>query len=257
MDNVYLYRGKRPSQGGRKVGEALGAKIVKCKNSDYKVKDGHTVINWGNSGHIPADYHHPHLVKVINKPHKVGIAANKLETFNILKDANVSIPEYATNRNMVTKDHTWFARHSLTGSGGEGIEIIRPGDRVPDAPLYVRYIKAEYEVRVHATKNRVLSFQQKLKKKDQDDPSKGMIKNHGNGYVFVRNGINAPQDVCEVCKQEGIKAVFALGLDFGAVDIIYSGGKAYVLEVNTSPGVEGTTLDDYVTMLKEMIYVER
>ena len=44
-----------------------------------------------------------------------------------------------------------------------------------------------------------------------------------------------------------ISAVDSLGLDFGAVDIIWneSEDQYYVLEVNTAPGVEGTTLQKY------------
>jgi len=43
-------------------------------------------------------------------------------------------------------------------------------------------------------------------------------------------------------------AVNCLGLDFGAVDIIYNQKKdvSFVLEVNTAPGLEGSTLNEYV-----------
>jgi len=44
-----------------------------------------------------------------------------------------------------------------------------------------------------------------------------------------------------------LAAVSALGLDFGAVDIIYNEheNQYYVLEVNTAPGLEGTTVEKY------------
>ena len=46
-------------------------------------------------------------------------------------------------------------------------------------------------------------------------------------------------------------AIKVLGLDFGAVDIIYNKqeDKWYVLEVNTAPGIYGTTLDKYVNAI--------
>jgi D-alanine-D-alanine ligase-like ATP-grasp enzyme len=44
-------------------------------------------------------------------------------------------------------------------------------------------------------------------------------------------------------------------LDFGAVDVIYNRAqdKAYVLEVNTAPGLEGSTLDNYVEAIQKVL----
>ena len=48
----------------------------------------------------------------------------------------------------------------------------------------------------------------------------------------------------------GEEAVLLVGEveDFGAFDVIYNQKKnqAFVLECNTAPGIEGTTLDNYV-----------
>jgi D-alanine-D-alanine ligase-like ATP-grasp enzyme len=46
--------------------------------------------------------------------------------------------------------------------------------------------------------------------------------------------------------QLSVEAVAALGLDFGAVDIIEDKeGNFYVLEINTAPGLEGHTVTSY------------
>jgi glutathione synthase/RimK-type ligase-like ATP-grasp enzyme len=47
-----------------------------------------------------------------------------------------------------------------------------------------------------------------------------------------------------------------LGLDFGAVDIGHRiiDNKVFVFEVNTAPGIEGTTLQRYVNTFNEYIY---
>ncbi|MNY81884.1 hypothetical protein D3C86_2236870 [compost metagenome] len=49
-------------------------------------------------------------------------------------------------------------------------------------------------------------------------------------------------------------AVNALGLDFGAADVIWNDHRkqAFVLEVNTAPGLTGTTLEKYAKALKEI-----
>jgi glutathione synthase/RimK-type ligase-like ATP-grasp enzyme len=52
-----------------------------------------------------------------------------------------------------------------------------------------------------------------------------------------------------------LAAVSALGLDFGAVDIIWNEreDKCYVLEVNTAPGLQGSTLENYANAIMEVL----
>jgi hypothetical protein len=64
--------------------------------------------------------------------------------------------------------------------------------------------------------------------------------------VFARTDIMDSPEVRELAA----RAVSALGLDFGAVDIAYCEGLPYVLEVNTAPGLHGTTLVKYVNAFR-------
>ncbi len=72
------------------------------------------------------------------------------------------------------------------------------------------------------------------------------VRNNANGFIFARNG-DALGDVPDDVLQQAIDGVTSLGLDFGAADVIYNerSSLAYVLEVNTAPGLEVTTLDNY------------
>jgi hypothetical protein len=47
-----------------------------------------------------------------------------------------------------------------------------------------------------------------------------------------------------------------LELDFGAVDLIWNENQnvVYVLEVNTAPGMEGTTLENYCDAFSNALY---
>jgi glutathione synthase/RimK-type ligase-like ATP-grasp enzyme len=193
------------------------------------------------------------VVRWVNRPPLRGV--NKLTCFNILRDNNVSIPEYTTNRNNVSSEHTWLARHTVTGSGGRGITIINPGDRIVDAPLYVKYIPKKYEVRIHVSKGRAFDVQQKMFRRGTGGDVNHKIRSHGNGFIFVRHGLSIPTAALDKCKAEGIKAVRALGMDFGAVDVIFNEkqDKAYVLEINSSPGVENITAQNYATMLRGLV----
>jgi glutathione synthase/RimK-type ligase-like ATP-grasp enzyme len=57
-----------------------------------------------------------------------------------------------------------------------------------------------------------------------------------------------------VVKKESIKAVKALGLDFGAVDIATikgtDGQECCIYEVNTACGMQGTTLEKYTQAIR-------
>lgn len=69
------------------------------------------------------------------------------------------------------------------------------------------------------------------------------IRNLANGYIFARNEVTPPDDVLEQAR----KVFEVLPLDFGAVDVIWNEKRksAYVLEVNTAPGLEGSTIESY------------
>ncbi|MCS5737426.1 hypothetical protein, partial [Herbiconiux daphne] len=48
-------------------------------------------------------------------------------------------------------------------------------------------------------------------------------------------------------------AMAAVGLDYGAVDIITNREEAWVLEVNTAPGMEGVTLEKYTAAISQFV----
>lgn len=247
---TFMYTGTRFSNSAKLVSRLLGIKRIRHRNSRYRPRVGDKVINWGASEMRPG----MSVVRWFNRPPLRGI--NKLTCFNILRGANVSIPEYTTRRDMVSSDATWLARHTVTGSGGRGITIIEPGNRIVDAPLYVKYIPKKYEVRIHVSQGRTFDVQQKMFRRGTGGDVNHKIRSHDNGFIFVRHGLSIPQGALDKCKAEACKAVVALGMDFGAVDVIFNErqDKAYVLEVNSSPGVENSTAQNYATMLRRLIH---
>lgn len=79
-----------------------------------------------------------------------------------------------------------------------------------------------------------------------DDAVNWQVRNHDNGFIFMREGVT-PDTVPTAVIQNSLAVVQCTGLDFGAVDVIWNSthDKAYVLEVNSSPGMSGTTLDNF------------
>ncbi len=227
----------RKSRSARKLARAL--KGQRYKSGD-EIPFGRTVINWGDS--------ECRLNSCLNPGSVVKDATNKRRCFEVLSAAGVPVPRFATGRGTVTWSGPTVVRHKLTGHSGEGIEIVERKEDLPDAPLYVEYIKKQDEYRIHVGRfdeiTRVIAEQRKARRLDVPlEHVNWKVRNHCNGFVFVRETCDVPDSV----RQAACRSVEALGLDFGAVDVIYNGKekKAYVLEINTAPGLEGQTIQDY------------
>jgi glutathione synthase/RimK-type ligase-like ATP-grasp enzyme len=194
----------------------------------------------------------------LNQPHAIRLAANKLESFKRFFDFNIITPMWTEKKDEAMD---WvqggatqvLCRTVLNGHSGRGIIVCsNPGELV-DAPLYVKYKKKKAEFRVHVFAGKVIDVQQK-KRRDgfrEDENFNQLIRNHGNGWVYCRENLQYTPDL----EVEAVKAVGCLGLDFGAVDMIYNQheNRYYVLEVNTAPGIHGQTLDLYVQAIVNRI----
>jgi hypothetical protein len=159
------------------------------------------------------------------------------------------IPEYTTDYqtavSWVEEGKVVLNRTQLNGHSGAGIVVAaRVEDVVVGCPLYVVYRKKKREYRVHVAFGTVIDTQQKMKRRDYDGDVDYAVRNHHTGWIYARG------DVDESVTRDAlaIRAVEYLGLDFGAVDIIYNerDNQYLVLEVNTAPGLEGTTVEKYV-----------
>lgn len=228
---IYIYS-SRPSRSARSLARALKGRRIRGPG-DIPLGTSGTIINWGDST-CP-------FKNAINKPDNVAVATNKLRCFNALsKETSVPIPHYATRKEDVSWNGFTVLRHKLTGHSGEGIEIV-DGLPLPDAPLYVEYIKRSEEYRVHVIGDQVCLVQRKARRRDvPDERVNWKVRNHANGFIYQREGVSPPESVTRAA----VDTIRVLGLDFGAVDVIL-GKKAYVLEVNTAPGMEGSTVNDY------------
>jgi glutathione synthase/RimK-type ligase-like ATP-grasp enzyme len=246
-----LYAYKQGSASAKALAAGLDIKVLKVEGSKWRPKAADVIINWGSSA-TPAAYNG---LKVYNPGEKVANATNKLTFFNTV-EGDVVIPSFTTDKNVVAgwlaDGATVVARQKLTGHSGEGIVIIEAGDRIVDAPLYVKYVPKKDEYRIHVLGGKVVDIQRKARNKEVEDGKiNWKVRNHHNGFVFVRNDVNPPAMVTE----QAVKAIEVTGLDFGAVDVIWNDKHqmAYVLEVNTAPGLTGTTLEGYVARFKELL----
>lgn len=251
MKKLYLLPYRMGSASAKLLAKALG--ILRLKpSSPKKIRDNHTVVNWG-VGRMP----HPKFVgagSIVNKFWAVGVARNKLTTLNALVAAGIMVPDYTTSKDLaaqwIISGRPVLARRLLHASAGAGIVgPLTTAEELPDAPLYVKYIKKAREYRVHVFHASCLIHQKKRRTGAAVDYH---IRSHANGWVFC----NAPNDPLAVrLSYIAVQAVEALQLDFGAVDIIYNEkhDTLYVLEVNTAPGIEkNNTLEFYTNSIKTL-----
>jgi len=251
---------KLASRGGKAFAKHAGILRATRQQVD-KHEDFDVCINWGNS-------ERRFNAKYINNPEAVAIASDKLKAAQAFGEAGVSQPEYTTERDIA---YAWYeagetvcCRRLLRASNARGLTIARssssttdsgkclPAKGLASAPLYVKYVKKATEYRVHVVGGNVIDIQEKRKR--QEVPNEDVdyeIRNTDNGWVFCRDDVDCPECVTD----NAIAAVAACGLDFGAVDIGYNKRRevASVYEVNTAPGVEGSTLESYFNAFCELL----
>lgn len=250
---VKIYSYNKGSESAKALAEALGVRRIKHEGSKYKPKRGDTIINWGSS-QVPVELQNGNAI-ILNPPEAIAKASNKLSAFQVFKEAGVPIPEFTTK---LEDAYAWIkdlkatvvARTKLNGHSGDGIVMVENGNigELPRAPLYTEYVKKVNEFRLHVFRGEVFFIQRKARKKEvPDNEVNWQVRNHANGFIFAHQGVDVPDGH----KEAAVKAVAALGLDFGAVDLIETKkGECFVLEVNTACGLEGTTLEKYVEKIR-------
>lgn len=264
-----IYPYKFGSGGARNLSAGLREKGHRAKrvrpDGNYSPYRNHVIVNWGCSRR-PA-WQHGIGIQWLNTWMSVAHASNKLDAFRLMQAAGVQVPDFTTNAEEANAwGSMFFGRKVLQGHSGEGIIVFDPqypaGEGghypAPDSgsdrcPLYVKYVKKEREYRIHVFNGRVIDIQQKRRRREvPDEQVNWQVRNYRNGFTYCRDAVDAPDNSV---LDQAVRAIAALGLDFGAVDIIWNAheARAYVLEVNTAPGLEGTTVQRYVEAIESIL----
>ena len=253
-----------PSDSVRELTSAINTKIQELRlnanvmslvseGSRYRSRVGDIVVNYGNRRYNDSFFGG---ATVLNSVVALNRAANKVTAFQTLEAAGVSTVEYTVSQSVASdwnQNEIVYERGILNGHSGEGITVRLPTEGISRAPLYTKGIVGpRREWRVHVFEGVITYVQKKIRRNGYRDLStyREDIRNHHTGWVYSNAFTDAPPDQVLI---QAHKAVSALGLNFGAVDLISKNTNAWVLEVNTAPGLTGTTLETYTHNIVEFV----
>lgn len=228
----------------KELAHELGAKRILHRGSNYRFRSFHRVVNWGNS--CPSPY-----PIWLNQPEAVARAVNKLTTWDLLSARGVPTVDYTNDPAMaqewVDSGLLVYGRETLTGFGGRGISVFRRGDSVLGERAdtgtngtinhWTKGFPTHREFRVVVVGGNAVVVREKKKRRGTNPDM--AVRSHGD-WVFC---INDLQPYPDTLTGDSIRAVMALGLDIGGVDIALDRqGNTCVLEVNTAPSLTGTSV---------------
>lgn len=239
-----------------------GDNLIKIRrnNSTFTGRRDDLVINYGDSN-IPRGI--IGNARVLNAGDAIGRSSNKRTAFQEMQRAEVKTVEWTTSANQAQE---WmnegclvYARTQLQGHSGEGIVAcstrmsefgtiggIQTSENLARANLFTKGITADRrEYRIHVMEGKITYVQQKKRRDGYADMPEysNVVRNYHTGWIYAAQ--MAPLN--EEAKREALKAIAALGLDYGAVDVITRRDEAWVLEVNTAPGMTGTNLETFAS----------
>ena len=271
MKKVNMWSWNNGCDACTQLAKALDIKKILKQGSNFVGNPDKVIVNWGSSK--------PSVevmkCKIINKPDAVKKSINKISFFQTVGDKARTVPWTTSKATAQAWNTRVVCRTKVEGREGDGIVIWNgPGNAVeappaaamgwlatylpgwaaavssplPEAKLYTQFINAQEEYRVHVIDGEAVAVHRKVQK---DGASGGSdVKNTANGWLFKR----VSHFTGDVVRQS-TRAVSALGLDFAAVDVIWDGEKAWVLETNTGPGIDGMTwtIEQYRIGLQKLI----
>lgn len=276
----FLLYSRMGSVTGRELGRALeisfGREVRRPKEVD-------TLIRWGHSSDPDLDGEIKERGgRVINMAENVSQSSNRhhmLQRLGNLAGASRLLVGHTLNfhnspmlcRDALGQYTTTLLRHRYSRWGSD---IVRLSDDVAssihrtrfDGYFSVEYWPADHEVRVHIMDGKSICFQVKRQREGATPTETDgiMIRNLRNGWGLypLDNDEARRLGIQKRPLREAAKLVCRhFGLTFAAVDFLVrtpttaepSRFDYKVLEINTSPGLEGTTLAKYTEALRAML----
>lgn len=229
----------RKSDGARQLAQALFKDGARRIRQAKEIKEPGLVVNWGES-----------IAPGLNQN------AGRSKRTEMEKFLKADVPTLKVSFTRPEDVDGWLAR---AASHQEGRDLLKPGGFTP--ALWTRWENLKWEFRVHVFRrgpglDGLVSVRlgSKFPRPDVKSPH-AWIRSYAGGWRILYDA-EAQVRAAKIkgLRKAAAKAIDALGLDFGAVDlgVRERDGGIMVLEVNSAPGLEGHTLEVYAREIKRI-----
>ena len=223
------------------TGKALRQKFRALRKRTDKKAKCDLFIRWGST----ETFTRTRSAIELNTAAAVKNTVNKLAMLEILAASQIPVPEFNNTTeevaNHVNRDGMMYIRNK-NGVVRYGNDFNVATDSYYTKPI--QFKRREY--RVHVFNGKVIGIYEKVPMGEErpklfkSDTCNFVRCNIENCRMTIEN-----QDTC-------MKAVRALGLVFGGVDVIRTkDGRIFICEVNSSPGLNTPMLDKYTQCINE------
>lgn len=200
----------------------LGYKVA--SNSEL-LNRREVVVRWGHSGGSE-------FPRVVNKAESIIKAADKPLALRLMAAAGVNVPTmYTSGAHLPRETGVRYVIRPDSHAEGSDFTLVNGGQAVPQGFHATRFISPTREYRYWFTPFSAITSRRVPRTsagQSESDPCRSKW-----GYAAIRTPYQKQ-------KEQAQKAIQALGLDFGAIDMLWSesDSKWWTLEVNSAPSLD-------------------
>jgi hypothetical protein len=216
-------------------------------------------------------------LRILNSREMVRAAANKKAARNTFAAKEVPAPIFYPTAQAVTQAALPVIGRTSYHSKGRGFWFCATLDEVRRASAagathFLQFIPNTREYRVHLFAKtpslvkpqdgrapedyRSIKISEKVWVGEGEPPKNRHQKNHEFGWTFLGQQNRRPEEL-NLVRSAAKSAAAALGMDFGAVDVMYSVlmKSAYVLEINSTPSLADENADTCERYAKRILKI--